>query len=98
MLAAILERALVDCAGTAKDIPQHIKREARAWVGAKSMEAWSFNWVCEGLDLEPKTIRNFIKKHTERNCQKEKDEVESRKDKEIPHGLRIRRRRVVKTT
>lgn len=53
LIAAVLSRALCDLLG-----PERVhQRGAEAWMLDDSVEAWSFRWVCEALDLEPFELR-----------------------------------------
>lgn len=55
LLLAILITAITDAYGLT-DIDRHLRREARHWLNSSRDKEWSFIWVCNTLDLCPKTV------------------------------------------
>lgn len=92
LLAAILERAIIDATGKAKDIPIDERTLARIWLKDNSIARWSFSWVCDNLGLDGEIVRRFVwqadTKPINLNCNKKKNTLPS------DHAIRIRRRRV----
>lgn len=92
LLAAILERAIIDATGRAKDIPIDERTLARIWLKDASIARWSFNWVCDNLGLDGEIVRKFVWQADTNpinlNCNKKKNTLPS------DNAIRIRRRRV----
>lgn len=60
LLAAVLDRAIMDM-WVKED--RATRRSAQGWIKARTKKRsrkWSFQWVCEHLDLEPETMREII--------------------------------------
>lgn len=67
LLAALLDRAIRDMFIEDDRI---VRREIRAWLDKKMVknpQAFSFQWVCESLDLDAKAMRSIIKKMDRQN-------------------------------
>lgn len=63
LLAATIERALRDVELKAYDA-RHDRSDALEWIKKRHEEEaplWSFDWVCDQLDVDPETIRGCIK-------------------------------------
>lgn len=58
LLAAMLDEAIT----TIKLREFHLARNARAWILSRDKEPFSFEWVCQELDLCPKIVRREIAK------------------------------------
>lgn len=66
LLWAMLERAISDAVPT-YDLEKHFIVGARIWIKSRPVSkgrcrAWSFDWVCEHLGLEPERVRRIIEK------------------------------------
>lgn len=60
LLRAMMIRALMDI-GISVSIPSaKDKREAADWIQDQSESEFSFNWVCQHLDIDPKRMRISI--------------------------------------
>lgn len=60
LLASILIRTMLDLKGQtviSNWETSDITKQARIWVNCDSLEPFSFRWICEHLDLDPKIIR-----------------------------------------
>jgi len=66
LLAAMLQRAIADVLSSIP-IERHIQREALGWVMRKSkdnrLRKFSFEWVCQALDIDSDTLRSSILEH-----------------------------------
>lgn len=68
VLAACLERAILDAAGNTcgPDEGGGLKDDAMRWIfcwcNAERQPEWSFAWVCESLNLCPYRVRRAIKR------------------------------------
>lgn len=68
LLASVLERAIADAMRVvgkigASETPQAVSREALKWIMRKQktkLEPFSFEWICENLNLEPKALRKAV--------------------------------------
>jgi hypothetical protein len=69
LMAAILERALIDAIGQSLELRASLKRQARLWINERFevlAPCWSFEWICEQLDLDPELVRKFAIEHGQR--------------------------------
>lgn len=57
LLAAMLDEAIT----TIRLREHHLARNARAWILSKNKDPFSFEWVCEELDLCPNEFRRAVK-------------------------------------
>lgn len=64
LLAAVLARAICDAFGSAQ-CDRHVIRSARQWLfGALTpKKAFSFAWVAQHLDLDPKGLQITLKSY-----------------------------------
>lgn len=88
LLAALLERAILDAVGYGLCTLAKDTRQARHWLFDEELsdQPWTLGWVCMHLDLEVKTIRDF--------CTKNRDRLligEELTASKITKGYRIRR-------
>jgi hypothetical protein len=61
LLAEVLLGAIRDILNNTTDSEaQKIRREALEWFNKSSIKPFSFVWICQSLDLEPKTIRRVV--------------------------------------
>ena len=61
LLAAVLERAILDL-NSRVSIEKNIRREALAWIHCDADHDWSFLWICQYLDLDPKWLRGLAQR------------------------------------
>lgn len=65
LLAAILQRAVMDAFNESMDIKSHIKSDARVWLFlSKRTDSFSFLWIMEQLELDPVSFRRFLFSHS----------------------------------
>jgi hypothetical protein len=63
LLMAVLERAILDALSPPTDlISQEAKQRARFWIAdidtdSDNKEPFSFDWICEALDINPYSLR-----------------------------------------
>ena len=65
LLAALLERAILDAIGYGLCTLPKDTRQARHWLLDEELsdQPWTLGWVCMHLDIEVKTIRDFYFKN-----------------------------------
>lgn len=56
LLKAMLRRAIEDALSLATTTTFVEVKEARDWFYSDSREAWSYIWLCEHIDLDPKDL------------------------------------------
>lgn len=62
-LSAILARAVIDYLGGAgADAKRVAERTARGWIfkKQKKKKEFSFDWVCEHLELDPESFKTYL--------------------------------------
>ena len=66
LLVAILIRALADLVteDTQAKSRQHIRREALAWFSSPVRVPWSFLWLCDALEVDPKMVTRRLSERT----------------------------------
>lgn len=57
LLAGVLDRAIRDASGLGWDCDRWIQESALEWFDSKSLEPFSFLWICSHLDLCPVRLR-----------------------------------------
>ena len=57
LLSAVVLRAICDLSCTAK---QEIRRDARYWFTSDKTDPFSYNWICQHLDIPPQRIRHML--------------------------------------
>jgi hypothetical protein len=70
LLLAILERAILDYVGNDERELEHAQQWLFGELGRASGDFFSFQWVCEQLDLDPTSIAQKIKAMPRRGTRK----------------------------
>jgi hypothetical protein len=64
LLYAILDRAIKDANGSTQigaDLDRQEQFKAKRWLKSESIKPFSFLWVCDLLEIEPKRIFRLVK-------------------------------------
>jgi len=61
LMAAIIERAVLDAIG--ETLSEDYREQTRAfyWIVDDSERSWSFIWLCEALDISGERIRDYVR-------------------------------------
>lgn len=90
LISAALNRAICDALGETTDIPQHVSRAAFLWICERHQKdeepsEWSFEWMCEQLDIEPDVFRRHFKREVikvyQKDCKKSQASIQYGNDR-----------------